>query len=134
MNQRFKKWKIPKIKHHELTKWHWKVLHPENLKLGKYTDISSFVVIFAHNGVTVGDNVEIGPHCSIMSADTISGKNGPVVLKKGACIGANSVVMPGVTVGENTIVGAHSLVTKDLPANVIAFGVPARVIKKRPQK
>jgi len=131
---RFKNWKAPEIAHAKLTEWHWKVLRPENLRLGKDVDISSFVVIFAHNGVTVGDNVEIGPHCSIMSADTISGKNGPVVLKKGACIGANSVVMPGVTVGENTIVGAHSLVTKDLPANVIAFGVPARVIKKRPQK
>ena len=131
---RFKKWKAPEIAHGELTKWHWKVLRPENLRLGKDVDISSFVVIFAHNGVTIEDNVEIGPNCSVMSADTISGKNGPVVLKRGACVGANSVIMPGVTIGENTIVGAHSLVTQDLPANVIAFGVPARVVKKRPQK
>lgn len=130
MNQRFKKWKKPKIVHGELTKWHWKVLHPENLKMGKYVDISSFVVIFAHNGVTIEDKVQIGPNSSIMSADTISGKNGPVVLKKGCCVGANSAVMPGVTIGENTIVGAHSLVTKDLPANVIAFGVPAKVVRK----
>lgn len=134
MSDRFKNWKRPRIVHGKLTKWHWKVLCPKNFKMGKNVDISSFVVIFAHNGVTIEDDVEIGPHCSIMSADTISGKNGPVVLKKGCCIGANSVVMPGVTVGENTIVGAHSLVNKDLPANVIALGVPARVIKKRPKK
>ena len=131
MNQRFKKWKKPKIVHGKLTKWHWKVLHPENLKMGKYIDISSFVVIFAHNGVTIEDNVEIGPNSSIMSADTISGKNGSVVLKKGCRVGANSAVMPGVTIGENTVVGAHSLVTKDLPANVIAFGVPAKAVRRR---
>lgn len=131
MSDRFKNWRKPKIAHAKLTKWHWKVLHPERLKLGKKVDISSFVVIFAQNGVTIEDNVEIGPHCSVMSADTISGKNGSVVLKRGCSLGANSVVMPGVTIGENTIVGAHSLVTKDLPANVIAFGVPAKVVKKR---
>ena len=130
MKKRFKKWKKPKIIHGKLTKWHWKVLRPENLKMGKNVDISSFVVIFAHNGVTIEDNVEIGPHCSIMSADIISGKKGPVALKKNSRIGAHSVVMPGVTVGENTIVGAFSLVLKDLPPNVIAFGVPAKVIKK----
>jgi acetyltransferase-like isoleucine patch superfamily enzyme len=131
MRGRFKNWKKPKIDHGKLTKWHWKVLRPENFKMGKNVDISSFVVIFAHNGVTIEDNVEIGPHCSIMSADTISEKNGPVVLKKGCCIGANSVIMPGVTVGKNTIVGAHSLVNKDLPANIIAFGVPAKMVRKR---
>ena len=131
MSDRFKNWKRPKIIHGKLSKWHWKVLRPEKLQLGKNVDISSFVVLFAHNGITIEDGVEIGPHCSILSADTISGRNGRVVLKKGCCIGANSVVMPGVTVGENTIVGAHSLVNKDLPANSIAFGVPAKLVRKR---
>lgn len=131
---RFKKWKAPKIIHGELTKWHWKVLYPENLKLGKNTDLSSFVVIFAQNGVVIEDNVQIGPHSSIISEDTISGKKGPVVLKKNSCIGAHSVVMPGVTVGENTIVGAFSLVLNDLPPNVVALGIPAKVVKKLESK
>lgn len=130
MSDRFKKWRRPKIIHGKLTKWHWKVLRPENFKMGKNVDISSFVVIFAHNGVVIEDNVQIGPHSSIISEDTISGKKGPVVLKKNSCIGAHSVVMPGVTVGENTIVGAFSLVLKDLPSNVVALGIPAKVVKK----
>jgi len=135
MSDRFKNWKAPKIIHGKLTKWHWKVLHPKNFKLGKYTDISSFVVIFAQNGVVIEDNVQIGPNSSIISEDTISGKKGPVILKKNSCIGANSIVMPGVTVGENTIVGAHSLVLKSLPPNVVALGVPAKIVKKiKPKK
>ena len=52
-----------------------------------------------------------------------------VKLKKNCKIGSHSVVMPGVTVGENSIVGAFSFVNEDIPDNVIAFGVPARIIK-----
>jgi len=51
-------------------------------------------------------------------------------LKKNCKIGSHSVVMPGVTIGENSIVGAFSLVNQDVPDNVIAVGVPAKVIKK----
>ncbi len=52
-----------------------------------------------------------------------------VVLKKNCRIGSHSVVLPGVTIGENTIVGAMSLVNKDLPPNSVAYGVPAKVVK-----
>lgn len=58
----------------------------------------------------------------------------PIVLKKGCLIGMESFVMPGVTVGEGAIVGAGSLVTKDVPAWTIATGRPARVIKEIPHK
>jgi acetyltransferase-like isoleucine patch superfamily enzyme len=54
----------------------------------------------------------------------------PIVLKKNCKIGSHTVILPGVTVGENSKVGAQSLVTKDIPPNVIAFGCPARVIRK----
>ncbi|MDP2813943.1 MAG: hypothetical protein Q8N92_05790 [Erysipelotrichaceae bacterium] len=50
-------------------------------------------------------------------------------MKKNCRIGTHSAVMPNVTVGENTIVGAFSYVTKDIPKNVVAFGVPVRVIR-----
>lgn len=53
----------------------------------------------------------------------------PIVLKKGCCIGMESVVMPGVTVGEGAIVGVGSLVTKDIPPYTIAVGRPAKVVK-----
>ena len=57
-------------------------------------------------------------------------KEGKVTLKKNCRIGSHSVVMPGVTIGENSVVGAFSFVKQDIPANVIAAGVPAKVIKK----
>lgn len=58
----------------------------------------------------------------------------PIVLKKGCLIGMESFVMPGVTVGEGAIVGAGSLVTKDVPAWTIATGRPARVVKEIPKR
>lgn len=58
----------------------------------------------------------------------------PIVLKKGCLIGMESFVMPGVTVGEGAIVGAGSLVTKDIPAWTIAAGRPAKVLKEIPHK
>ena len=58
----------------------------------------------------------------------------PIVLKKGCLIGMESMVLPGVTVGEGAIVGAGSLVTKDIPAWTIATGSPAKVIKEIPKR
>lgn len=58
----------------------------------------------------------------------------PIVLKKGCLIGMESFVMPGVTVGEGAIVGAGSLVTKDIPAWTIAAGRPAKVLKEIPKR
>ena len=58
----------------------------------------------------------------------------PIVLKKGCLIGMESFVMPGVTVGEGAIVGAGSLVTKDIPAWTIAAGRPAKVLKQIPER
>jgi len=123
-------WKKPKIEHNKLTKWNWMVAHPESLELGKNTDIGSFTYIQAECGVVIEENVQIGSHCSIYSKSTIDKKNGKVLLKKGCCIGSHSTVMPGITIGENTIVGAHSFVNKSLPANSTAWGVPAKVRRK----
>ena len=82
------------------------------------------------NGVIVEDNVQIGSHCSIYSISTIDESHGKVVLKNNCSVGSHSTILPGVTIGKNSIVGAHSLVNKDIPDNVIAFGIPAKVIKK----
>ena len=130
MNERFNNWKYPDIKEGELTKYNWLVQHKDKLQLGCKTDIGAFTYINAKKGVIIEDLVQIGSHCSIYSVSTIDEKEGQVVLKKNCKIGSHSVIMPGVTVGENSIVGAHSFVNKDIPANVIAYGVPATVIKK----
>ncbi len=130
MKNRFKNWKYPKIKEGKLTEYNWMVQHTENLKLGNKTDIGAFTYINAKHGVTIEDYVEIGSHCSIYSLSTIDNKKGPVTLKRNCKIGSHSVVMPGVTVGENSIIGAFSFVNKDIPDNVVAGGVPAKIIKK----
>lgn len=93
------------------------------------TDIGAFTYINAKNGVVIEDAVQIGSHCSIYSVSTIDHKAGTITLKKNCKIGSHSVIMPGVTVGENSIVGAFSFVVEDIPANVVAFGIPARVVK-----
>ena len=127
---RFKHWDYPEIEEGKLTKYNWMVQHKDKLKLGYKTDIGAFTYINAENGVTIEDYVQIGSHCAIYSVSTIDDKEGPVILKKNCRIGSHSVVMPGVTVGENSTIGAFSFVNRDIPANVIAVGMPVKIIKK----
>ncbi len=129
MKDRFKNWQPPVIEDGKPTKWHWVVQNKERFVLGKNTDIGAFTYINAKNGVTIEDNVQIGSHCSLYSISTIDDKAGAVVLKENCKIGSHTTVMPGVTVGKNTVVGAHSFVNKDLPDNVVAVGCPVRIIK-----
>lgn len=124
---RFKEWKKPDVEHGKLTAYNWLVQNPEGLELGYKSDIGAFTYINAKYGVTIGEEVQIGSHCSIYSVSTIDDKQAPVVLKKNCHIGSHSTIMPGVTIGENTIIGAHSFVNKDIPANSVAYGVPAKV-------
>ncbi len=127
--QRFADWKFPEIKDGIPTKYNWIVQNVDGLKLGKYTDIGAFTYINAKFGVVIEDEVQIGSHCSIYSISTIDNKKGKVILKYNARIGTHSVIMPGVTVGENATVGAFSFVNKDVPANSVVAGVPAKRLK-----
>ena len=130
MDDRFGDWKSPEIEEGKLTQYNWLVQHKDNLELGFKTDIGAFTYINAKHGVIIEDYVQIGSHCSIYSVSTIDNKQGQVVLRRNCKIGSHSVIMPGVTIGENSIVGAHSFVTGDISDNVIAVGVPAKVIRK----
>lgn len=133
-DDRFGQWKAPEVKEGELTKWNWMVQHKDNLVLGKKTDIGAFTYINAKYGVEIQDEVQIGSHCSIYSVSTIDDKHGKVTIKKGALIGSHSVVMPGVTIGENAIVGAFTFVTRDVPDKGLAVGVPAKLKPRKNQK
>tara|TARA_B100000900_G_scaffold378632_1_gene362955 strand:+ start:305 stop:712 length:408 start_codon:yes stop_codon:yes gene_type:complete len=130
MTKRFSEWKYPDIKEGETTKYNWLVQNLEGLILGKETDIGAFSYINALNGVVIEDNVQIGSHCSIYSISTIDNTSGKIYLKNNCRIGSHTTILPGVSVGKNSVVGAHSLVNKDIPDNVVAYGVPAKVIKK----
>ena len=130
MNDRFSDWEYPQIVDGKPTKYNWVVQHKDKLQLGYKTDIGAFTYINAKRKVIIEDYVQIGSHCSLYSISTIGNKEGLVRLKKNCKIGSHSVVMPGVTIGENSIVGAFSFVNNDIPPGVIAAGVPAIVIKK----
>jgi maltose O-acetyltransferase len=89
--------------------------------------------------VTIGDDVQMGPNVQLLTA-THPIEPGPrrnkweaaepIVIGDNVWLGGGVIVCPGVTIGENTVVGAGAVVTRDLPANVVAVGSPARVIKQ----
>ena len=126
---RFHDWTPPEIKDGEPTRYQWIVRHIDKFTLGYKTDIGAFSYINAQNGVIIEDFVQIGSHCSIYSVSTIDNKQGEVRLKTGCRIGTHSVIMPGVTVGEGSIIGAFSFVNVDIPSGVLAYGVPAKVVR-----
>ena len=129
METRFDNWQYPEIEEGKPTKYNWVVTDLAGFKLGYKTDIGAFTYINAKYGVTIADGVQIGSHCSIYSCSTIDEKSGPVVLKNNCKIGSHSVIMPGVTIGENAIVGAFSFVNQDIPRGETWVGVPARPVR-----
>jgi len=108
----------------------------ENLRIGKNCWIGAFVIIEAMNStVTIGNNVTIASGVHIYTHDNayrkIDGTRrvGSVVIGDNVFIGANSVILPGAHIGNNCVIGALSLVKGRIPANTMAAGVPARVLK-----
>lgn len=130
MEERFENWQYPEIEEGKPTRYNWIVQNVRGLKLGYKTDIGAFSYINAKSSVIIEDFVQVGSHCSLYSISTIDEKEGPVILKKGCRVGSHSVVMPGVTIGENAVIGAFSFVTQNVPSGEIWAGVPARLIKK----
>jgi len=126
---RFDNWQFPEIIDGVPTKYNWVVQNKEGLELGYKSDIGAFSYINAKYGVRIEEFVQLGSHCSLYSLSTIDDKKGKIHLKRNSRVGSHSTILPGVTIGENSIVGAHSLVIEDIPDNVIAFGVPAKVIR-----
>lgn len=110
-----------------------------NIEIGENFYMNVNCVILDGAKVTFGDNVFIAPGCGFYTAGhpidaTLRNKGleyaHPIRIGNNVWIGAQSCVLPGVTIGDNSIIGAGSIVTKDIPANVIAVGNPCRVIKE----
>jgi acetyltransferase-like isoleucine patch superfamily enzyme len=96
--------------------------------------LNSFCRIFGHGSVKIGEDTQIGPGVLVTTTthsyhDDLETSFKSVVIGKGVWIGANSTILPGVTIGDLAVVGAGSVVTRDVPAGAIVVGVPARVIK-----
>jgi maltose O-acetyltransferase len=118
-----------------------KVTRPEAITLGDYVSISLDVILQAHAPICIGDFTLIAAGVVIVTANHPFDKREkemrlpqpqPVIIGKNCWIGAGTIILPGVTIGDGAVVGAGSVVTKDLPAEIICVGVPAKPIKARP--
>jgi UDP-2-acetamido-3-amino-2,3-dideoxy-glucuronate N-acetyltransferase len=117
----------------------------KNCKIAAFVEIQKGVIIgnncaieafvFIPSGVTIEDEVFIGPHVCFTNdkkprAVNPGWKTIPTVVKKGVSIGAGSVILCGITIGEKAMVAAGSIVTKDVPPKTLVSGNPAKPIKK----
>ncbi len=126
--------------------------HPDNkhveqifdsrIRIGHRVSATGGLHIAAHKDITVEDDVMFASN--VFMSDALHGYEhanlpykyqgmvnvSPILIKQGSWIGQNAVIMPGVTIGELSIIGANSVVTKSIPDRCIAVGVPARVIKQ----
>lgn len=102
--------------------------------IGKNVYINSNVLLMGRGGITIEDNVMIAANAQIISNnhdpyDLMVLTCKPVLICEGAWIGAGATVLPGVRIGRHAVVGAMSVVTKDIPDYAIAVGSPAKVVK-----
>ena len=121
------------------------VLNNATLTIGNESGMSGGT-IWATDSITIGDNVKIGANCTIIDGDIHSTdwrrrrdkrpnpkrmeyKHKPIVIGNDVWLGANSIVLKGVTIGDRTVIGAGSVVSKDIPADCIAAGNPCVVVK-----
>jgi len=113
------------------------------ISIGRYTQINPFTVIYGFNEVIIGNEVMIAPHCMIVSGShnykqtDISMRFakeftlGSIIIEDGVWIGANSTILDGVKIGNNAVVAANSVVTKDVLPYEIVGGAPAKKIGNR---
>ncbi|TDP03111.1 DapH/DapD/GlmU-related protein [Flavobacterium sp. 245] len=108
----------------------------KHITIGKNVFINFDCTFLALGGITIEDDVLIGPKVSLITENHpldpqerkgLTGK--PILIKKNAWIGANATILPGVTIGENAVVAAGAVVSKDVPDNTIVGGIPAKFIK-----
>jgi len=119
----------------------------EHISIGANTFVNTNCIFLDDNVIQIGANGLIGPYVQIYTAGhplraaerivqnqqggaTYLTSSKPVRIGNNAWIGGNTVIMPGVTIGNNVTIGAASLVTKDLPNDVLAFGNPCRVVRQ----
>ena len=111
------------------------------ISLGKNVFINHACSFLDMGGITIEDDVLIGPKVNLITENhpldpanrrTLVTK--PIVIKRNAWLGAGVTILPGVTVGENAVVAAGAVVSRDVPDNTIVAGVPAKVVKSVPSQ
>lgn len=111
----------------------------KNITIGKNVFLNTSCTFQDRGGITLGDGTQIGPNvvlCTLNHGIAPEERHitypSPIVIGKNVWIGAHATLIPGVTVGNNAIIAAGAVVTKDVPANAIVAGVPAHVIRMIP--
>lgn len=106
------------------------------IRLGKNVFINHACSFLDIGGITVEDDVLIGPNVSLVTENHPTDPNDrktvllkPIVLKRNAWVGAAATILPGVTIGENAIVAAGAVVSRDVPPNTVVAGVPAKIVR-----
>lgn len=104
------------------------------ITIGDRVALNSFCRLFGHGSITIGEDTQIGPGSLVTTTTHDYDRNletifKPVVIGKGVWIGANVTILPGVTIGDFAVIGAGSVVTKDVHPRTMAAGVPAQEIK-----
>ena len=106
------------------------------IQIGKNVFVNHACTFLDMGGITVEDDVLIGPKVNLITeshpldpANRKAVASRPIVVKRNAWIGAAATILPGVTIGENSVVAAGAVVTSDVPPNTVVGGVPAKVIK-----
>ncbi len=107
---------------------------PKQMTFGSHVFINHSFTAMSIGGIDIGNNVQIGPHVTIVTDnhdlhDRYVLKCRKVVIEDNVWIGADVKIMPGVRVGKNAVLAGGAVVTKDVPANAVAGGNPAKVIK-----
>jgi acetyltransferase-like isoleucine patch superfamily enzyme len=111
----------------------------EGVKIGANTRINRGCTLDVREGIQIGDNVSISAECFILTTrEQVDGtrtqeEHTPVVIGDRAWIGVRAVIMPGVSIGEGGMVAAGAVVTRDVPADTVVFGNPARPVGARPE-
>lgn len=110
-----------------------------HVTIGDEAALNSFCRLFGHGGIEIGTATQLGPGTLVTTtghdyAKGLEAHFSKVVIGNRVWIGANATILPGVTIGDNAVIGAGSLVNRDIPANVVAVGVPARVIRHLDEK
>jgi acetyltransferase-like isoleucine patch superfamily enzyme len=102
--------------------------------LGKNVFINHSLCLMSAGGIIIEDGTQIGPQCTMVTTNHDFHDHNtlvcrPVHLCKNVWIGARVTIMPGVTIGENSVIAGGAVVTRDIPANSVAAGIPAKVVK-----
>jgi len=106
------------------------------ISIGKHVFINHACSFLDMGGITLEDHVLLGPKVNLITEnhplDPVNRRGmicKPIVIKRNAWIGAGATILPGVTVGENAVVAAGAVVSKDVPANTVVGGIPAKILK-----